>query len=234
MSIPASLDLLERLETAGESEHRRAERIATMLKHLAPSFAMLTDMTGRAIGTEALGRHAEHYLAQRLSIDAVHNAVREIVVDWDKAYWPTPQYIANVAHRILRQAAHDNREATARERELEAVTRSRADREWEDRAQRAGEWFEAHPKIGKLLVAGVDADIGATVAKHPRWRIATSAEYRRAYRQGAIVSEVLRRMAIENTPTGRRELRELGERFPSLAVSPYETLEAEPDQSAAA
>lgn len=209
MSLPASLDITEALETAGQKLQDRTDRVAKTLQHLSPAFAILTDATGRAKGPESLALYAEYFAKQHLSPEAVYQAVRRIAIDWEKAYWPSPEFIANEAHRLLRDMQHETRESAAREREMEAVGRDRQGRAWEDRCARAEAWFESHPTESRALVAQVNRDIGAMRAARPDGWMSAVEKYRKAFREGSIVGGSLRYAAIGHTLGGQRELSEL-------------------------
>jgi hypothetical protein len=197
---------------------RDAERRMLSLEHMAPAFTLLTDRTGRAVGPETMRLYAEHFADIRVSVEAVYEAVRDIVRSWEKAYWPTAEYIGNVAQRKQSDAGSGRRD---RADALHAESTACADRAWEDRRHRAEEWFDAHPELGKLILAGIDADIAAQSAAHPNGRVATSAQYRRMFRHGAVVGACLHHIACGNTVGERIAIKRLGERFPTLAVDVY-------------
>ncbi|HEY5085927.1 MAG TPA: hypothetical protein VII66_01085 [Gemmatimonadaceae bacterium] len=187
------------------------------LEHLTPAFTLLTDRTGRAIGPETMRLYAENFAAMHVSIEAVYEAVRDIVRTWEKPYWPTAEYIGNVAQRKQADAMPGHDRAMV----LHGQSVDQGARDWEDRRHRAEEWFEANPATGRLLIAGIDADIAEQSAKQPRGRLAGSPEYRKALRHGAIVGACLHHLACGQTIGARIELKNLGERFPELAVDLY-------------
>ena len=216
--LPRSLGVGDVIDAANQRTHAEAERRMLSLEHLAPAFTLLTDRTGRAVGPETMRLYAEHFATVRVSVEAVYEAVRDVVRTWEKAYWPTAEYLGNVAQRKQRGAQSG---AADRDSAMQEAAMDIAQREWQDRLHRSLEWGEANPKEATLLLAGIDADLDGIALRSPSGRVATQERYRKAFRSGSAVGACLRRMAIAHTPDGRRELRALNERFPDLAVDLY-------------
>jgi len=216
--LPRSLAVGDAVEAASQRVQREADRRMLSLEHLAPAFTLLTDRTGRAVGPETMRLYAENFAAMHVSIEAVYEAVRDIVRTWEKAYWPTAEYVGNVAQRKQRglSSGADDRAATLHTQSVE-----QADRDWEDRRHRAEEWFDANEPTGKLLIASIDADIAAEIARSPAGLMATNAAYKRKFRHGAVVGACLNQVASGDTVGARIAIKRLGERFPDLAVDVY-------------
>jgi len=213
--LPRSLGIGDVIEAATQRTYAEAQRRMLSLEQLAPAFTLLTDRTGRAVGPETMRLYAEHFAAIHVSIEAVYEAVRDIVLTWEKAYWPTAEYIGNVAQRKLRSVTSGPGD---RAQAVHDMSVDAGERAWEDRVHRAEEWFNANPAIGKLLLAGIDAAIAAEIARRPNSWLATNPAFRRAWRHGDVVGVSLRHVACGNVMGMRMELRKLGERFPDLAV----------------
>lgn len=208
--LPRSLGVGDVIDAANQRTHAEAERRMLSLEHLAPAFTLLTDRTGRAVGPETMRLYAEHFATVRVSVESVYEAVRDVVRTWEKAYWPTAEYLGNVAQRKQR-GAHSG--ATDRETAMRDAVADLASREWEDRRHRAEEWFDANPETGKLLVASIDADMAELAGKYPAGWMATRTQYRRAFRHGAVVGACLHHIACPNTFATKQQLREMRERF---------------------
>lgn len=217
--LPRSIGVGDAVEAASHRVQAEAERRMLSLEYLAPAFTLLTDRTGRAVGPETMRLYAEHFAAIRVSIEAVYEAVRDIVRTWEKAYWPTAEYIGNAAQRKQRDSASGRDRAD----ELHALSADQAARDWEDRRHRAEEWFEANPEIGNLLVAGINSDIASESARIPGGHMAQGEAYRKAFRHGAVVGACLNMIACGHTMPARVEIKRLSERFPGLAVDVYAT-----------
>lgn len=237
MTAPNTFDTADLLDSAADSMPRPAQRRTLPLAMLAPAFALLNDRTGRAAGPETMSIYGEHFGDLHLSVEAVYEAVREIILGWEKPYWPTAEHIGIVAQRKQRAVSGEAAGMGNRARELQDASMGSAQPEWDDRVARGEAWFDAHPAIAKLIVAGINADIEHMVRAQPNGRMATQPKYQRAFRHGAIVGACLRHLTYGNSATTRREIRELGVRFPALAVDPhaaYQAPDAEPIQAAEA
>jgi len=216
--LPRSLGIGDVIEAASQRTYAEAQRRMLSLEHLAPAFTLLTDRTGRAVGPETMRLYAENFAAMHVSIEAVYEAVRDIVRTWEKPYWPTAEYIGNVAQRKQRglSSGADDRLAT-----LHAQSVEQADRDWEDRRHRAEEWFAANPAIGKLILASIDSGIAEESEKDPKGRLSRDPNYRRQLRHGAIVGACLHQIACGDTIGARIEIKRLSVRFPALADDIY-------------
>lgn len=204
--MPTSLDVVgDSLESIADApdpvtDGGRRRRVFP-LETLAPVFAMFADATGKSIGPELMHVYSRYFADMQLSPASVERAAAEIVVGWDKPYWPTAETVGHVARRLQRDTGTAAGAAAAehdRAAELSA-------RDWDARVAIAETWFDAHRDDGAALLAAIDRQIAAYVAAHPTGWLANP-KTRKAYRHGELVSACLRQAAIGTTPAGRTEL----------------------------
>lgn len=161
------------------------------LESIGPALRILADATGSAPSKDTIEMYVGHFRDLKLMPEAVNQAVRRIAVDWDKSWWPRADYIAQITRKMQTDVMNEMHGIRSRTRELLDSTNDAAQREWQDREHRASEWFKRNPEKGKRIIADVDREIASAVARYPAGRMAMSAKYRDAYREGAIVSACL-------------------------------------------
>lgn len=194
--IPPSLITASAVEDAiaGAGEVRACrpavEHVGLSLAALAQAFALLTDATGKSKGPELLALYAEHFAQRGVSAASVIRAVRRIVVDWDRAYWPSPEYIAVDALRLMRADRYPHT-SSADMRDVADAMDATAYRQWEDRKERARAIYQRDPERGREIVARVTAEMQQEIKNRPRGMMATNVQYREAWRDGAIVGGLL-------------------------------------------
>jgi hypothetical protein len=165
-----------------------------------PAFTLLEEMTGVASSDQRMAIYTEHFLRNHLSVDAIYESVRKMLLSWEKRSWPSPEQIAlaarNYQHTTLKSDNYDWRSFHA---VFEMAAIERNDR----RVEKANTWREANQqRFTKEIVPDVDRDVAHRMVRI-KW-LRQEKSYRQAFREGAIVQQCNNEVGKEARALERR------------------------------
>lgn len=161
---------------------------------LAPSFQLLGERTGREPSASLMGVYAEFFAQQNLMIEAVNQTVRDIVVGWDKPYWPSAEYIAKLTRQKHRSVMDELHGIRGSEQALEDWCEAEQQRRWDHRVDEANTWRIANQDRFKRIVREVDGDIKMLLDKGTHPFLQDSKVYRTHFREGSAVGACLKKI----------------------------------------
>lgn len=165
---------------------------------LAPSFQLLGERTGKEPSASLMGVYAEFFVQQGLMIEAVNQTVRDIVVGWDKPYWPSAEYIAKMTRQKHRSVMDELHGIRGCEQALEDWCEAEAQRRWDERLAEANSWRErGNMEPFKRFVREIDQDIARMIQTGLYPFLTESKPYRGAFREGRAVGRCLVEIAKE-------------------------------------
>lgn len=176
---------------------------------LAPSFELMSEMTGKQSTASMMGFYAEHFVREGLAMHDVNIAVEQMMRAWQKSFWPSPEAIAIEAREVKRQGEVRNASPLNIQAQVDEACRVNDERKWESRLRRANDWRIANPVRFVALVKGLDTDIAALMKAIARMtdvpKFDTVPRYRQSFREGAGVGMCL----AEEARMYMREMRRL-------------------------
>jgi hypothetical protein len=159
---------------------------------LEPSFRLLAGRTRVDATADMMGLYAEHFVQQNLMIEAVNQTVRDIVVGWDKPYWPSAEYIAVKARQKQRSVMDEMHGVHTGNQALEDWCEAEAQRRWDERLAEANAWRERdNMEPFKRFVREIDQDIARMIQTGLYPFLTESKPYRGAFREGRAVGRCL-------------------------------------------
>jgi hypothetical protein len=164
---------------------------------LEPSFRFLSERTRVDPSPGMVELYTEHFIQQGLMIEAVNQTVRDIIIGWEKPYWPSAEYIAVRARQKQRSVMDQMHGIEPGDQALEDWCESEAQRRWDSRKAMAKEWGEKNPSTLRILLQGIDGDIKILVASGAHQWLKESQTYRTHFRKGAAVGACIRRSGEE-------------------------------------
>lgn len=171
---------------------------------LEPSFRFLAERTRVEPTASMMGLYAEYFIQQGLMIEAVNQTVRDIVIGWDKPYWPSAEYIAVRARQKQRSTMDEIHGIKPSARILEDWCESEAQRRWDSRKAMAKEWGEKNPGTLRVLIEGIDGDIKMLVQSGAHQWLKESQTYRTHFRKGAAVGACIKRAGEEERKAAKQ------------------------------
>lgn len=173
---------------------------------LEPSFRLLAGRTRVDATADMMGLYAEHFVQQNLMIEAVNQTVRDIVVGWDKPYWPSAEYIAKLTRQKHRSVMDDIHDIRGCEQALEDWCEAEAQRRWDERLAEANAWRErGNMEPFKLFVREIDQDIARMIQTGLYPFLTESKPYRGAFREGRAVGRCLVEIGKEVQKAARQQ-----------------------------
>lgn len=165
---------------------------------LGPSFALMSELTGKQPSATVIGLYASHFVDLGFAMHDVNIAVEQIMVAWNKPYWPSAEDIAKKA-RLIAQSSGNRETYLSRQETLEATFADEDERRWDHRLAMANAWRDASPRnwaLFKAIVKTVDSDI-TRLCDVIRLEWMTKSSYRDAFRLGASVGGCLKQAGID-------------------------------------
>lgn len=168
---------------------------------LQASFQLMEEMTGSPSSATKVGLYANYFAEQKLAMYFVGRAVEEIMFTHAKGFWPTPEQIAARARELQRR---DDARDSFRDimGHLEEVFAQADAAKWEHRVTMANEWRQANPTTFKTVLRKVDQTCASIQLL--TW-VRESAEYRKSFRDGAIIQACNNQAAREERIAERKE-----------------------------
>lgn len=161
---------------------------------LEPSFRFLAERTRQEPTAGMMGLYTEYFVQQGLMIEAVNQTVRDIVIGWEKPYWPSAEYIAIRARQKQRAVMDEIHGIRGSEQALEDWCEAECQRRWDERLDAANAWRDAgNLDRFRLLVREIDKDIAQMLQKGLQPFMRDSKVYRTHFREGSAVGGCLRR-----------------------------------------
>lgn len=173
---------------------------------LEPSFRLLAGRTRQEASADMMGLYAEHFAQQGIMIEAVNETVRDIVIGWDKPYWPSAEYIAVRARQKQRSVMDQLHGIRSTNQTLEDWFEAEAQRRWDERLSIANTWREeGNMERFKLFVREIDQDISRMIKTELYPFLRDSKPYRGAFREGRAVGRCLVEVAKEARKMARQQ-----------------------------
>lgn len=165
---------------------------------LAPSFSLMAELTGKPSSATVVGLYTAHFVDCGLAMHDVNVAVEQIMVGWNKPYWPSADDIAKKARGIV--SSYGNKDSVVAHRSsLEDAFTAEGERRWEHRLGMANTWRDASPQnVEKFraIVKAIDLDV-VHLRDVVRLEWLQQSSYRDAFRLGASVGGCLRQAGID-------------------------------------
>lgn len=199
------------------------DRHTGKLAALRPSFELMAELTGKESSPNAAWLYVETFVDLNLAMDDVNTAVAEILKGWQKPYWPSAEAIAARAQEIARRSGSSERWRSFQQEIDEVFARADAER-WEHRLEIANGWRTQNAERFKVVVRGVDrmiTQLTTMFGLKPELnaRLVKSQEYRKAFRDGAVVSGCIEQSGIDDRKAAKMAEKGRGARAKEYAVT---------------
>lgn len=187
------------------------------IAHLRLSFELMADMTGSAATPAKMNQYAKYMTDHHIALNDVRLAVADMLNTWQKPFWPSPESIGAKAREIAAHRAFRESPGGLQSVEIEQHTLRERQRAWEERCYEAEQWCSTREEEALEVAKEVEHDIQARIERSPKGFLATNKAYREAWREGAMVGTIMRRIGEQELKLVR--LRIIAERMSGTHVA---------------